>query len=390
MNVSGEVEEEGRRPLSPRDNTPIIINGKEIDRSLLALGDEPIIPKIKAVTPVPFRAQSTPKAVGTKVPVPRIEVPVKRLPLQEVPQRLVPCPPKPVISPATPAPQTTPTAAAPAPPVIPPVVPQATPTAAPAPQAMPLPAQPKSKWERPTINLASIPDYSTFHPLHQANVRAAFKARLGDLRETWPEYRIEEIPDTVPLEHLHAAYLTYLRNIKLMEKVNNYKTLMYLGWYGFELLMKYYFKIDITDFANFQWKQINKYHFSLMQIGEQSLDSGEGAWDPRWSMIWVFGIQSILFMGMKLLSKIFSVEASKNLIAVVDDLLSGGRTMRNGQRVQRVSDGHGGYTDIPVAPSQRSTPDLAGILNSFAGAIMGGGNNNTARQDPNQPPPYTE
>ena len=112
-----------------------------------------------------------------------------------------------------------------------------------------------------------VPNYSTMTLEEQVQHRANFRTRFGILRTAWPNYYIPDVPDSMPLEQVHAQYDVYIRHIHISSSVDKYKVYLVIMWLLIELFCTK-IGLKVGGYTLSQMRAMNKYEQLLIELGE--------------------------------------------------------------------------------------------------------------------------
>jgi hypothetical protein len=390
------------RPLSPRDNTPIVIDGTVQDKqSLLAGRIKPASPRfsIDEDTKVPLdlnKKQDDRKHEADNYPAVLAPIGTEQLPAVGPPiSKILPSQGGPVGSPSQrPTPKST--MSSPIIPVIPsstianPLVPSA-PTAQPAlgnpmaalgakvVQVTPkvpeldfnsLPDHKKRELERAAALQASktyevkliagkpvigqIPSYQHFTAEEKSVVRTIFKMKFTDLARKSPSIAVAMPSDDQPLEEWWCIYERCFRRFRGEMMASDYKQYMKLGFAVIELGLTYLgFGDYVQGLTAEHQAQMDSYELLLIQIGEENF-SPFGSGNPMFSLAIKMALNTLLFVFLRfMMTRGISIDAARTATGIARNL--GNAIMNNPNAINVTTPGvtaaPGAATPAPAMPS---------------------------------------
>lgn len=414
-----EKIEKLEHPVAPKDTTPIIIDGEEINRDEIPKIKIPEDVKVRPIPPRPRprkpieRKEELPekkeeeekKAIEEEAPkeeiskeiskegaaneIPKViekeaakeekkeEVP-KELPkaskkkevhkeLPKLPEKLPEKNEAPVIVTSAPVEHTRVTSA-------PPKIAEITLYS-----ANPEKKKKKKKKEKLERRKVAVPDFDSYTELEKVQARAEYDTQLATLRELLPECDIPESSRELSLEVLHVQITVYSNHVKKKEKVKagiyKYRIYAAISWFLVELLAKRMGFGNMEGFVKYQMKYINSYESLLEELGEKELtDEGEDQgllgykqWSPEARFVAFTIFNALTFVAIKILAGwLGEATAEKTVHGFLDFLNNAGNgEAQEGQNADMGSSLLNMFTNGNL--------DLGGLIGSL-GTMLGNNN----------------
>jgi len=175
----------------------------------------------------------------------------------------------------------------------------------------------------------NVPDYSSMTQEEQAQHRANFRTRFGILRNAWPSYHIPDIPDSVPLEQVHAQYDIYVRHIHISQDVDQYKVYLVIMWLIIELFCSK-LGLNIGGYTVSQMRSMNKYERLLIELGENSYKSSvvagtnfQSSWPVEVRIFFLALVNAVTFIVIKMLANYIGEGVATTIVDGLSSYLSG-------------------------------------------------------------------
>lgn len=357
---------------SPRDETKIMMNGKEVDRSSIpSLGTVPP-PILRAASPE-FEVVKNKSTTGTSAAAP---APTQSLPPPPPPPILSSTPQvQPVISPTPTRPSSssnkttshashTPHAS------------HHTPHPSPikgvnmkkekkekktqVPQTPPPVVQ---SWPPPP------PPFSKMRPDEIARFRADYKIKYSVLQHAYPNYGIHLPDDEMSPETIYDNFYRYIKQIHINNSMGNFRIGVLVLWCGMELVLTK-MGLDASGFAKSRVQTINRYELLLIELGETYGVSYGNNWPIEVRLFMMTLTDLILFIILKYLSSFLGgPEALMNICNMLSGFIqsndNGGIGAAIGATAQ--PSGASGNTASSASASTAMPPPMAG-MSGFQGA----------------------
>lgn len=209
-----------------------------------------------------------------------------------------------------------------------------------------------------------IPNYDMMPQEEQTFHMERFRHKFQELANEWPDLQIK-FPEGSSLRIIHKIYDDKCESIMAHIDVGEYRIWMVVIWFGMEIFATRWMGLNATGFAKAQYTGMKKYEKLLKELRGKSFEIGAN-WAVEVRLLLMSGINLILLIVLNIVSDYAGPTAAAFLKSVVDSLL-GGESSPNGQ------------------PS-RPTNDAAGMLAQVA-SFMGnlGINLNVPQQQQPQP-----
>lgn len=390
-----------KSPRSPRDQTPLILEGQEIKREDIPpiiipedpspspeliqedleikpaspeRDESPISPEIPILhntTPVP-QERHVPILVPSASPSPKMQsqtmtktptrVIVKRnvTPKQESPHKRIPDPGPTPIKQNPPEPGKKP-ASNNKEKKVPPKPPVAKRTK----KAQPRKLQP--------------PDFVKMGQTQRVEALVRYRKRFMNLRDTFPGLGIRKIPEDLEptpdnLLLIHTEYDGYMTHILISEDVSQSMIILVIVLGGIELFLTKVCGLPAGKYVIKQFKLIHKYRSLLYELGEEKIANSGGSSPPLARLIYLILLTSIATVGIRLLESTIGKMGSNMAEDIIYGLLGGG--------------GADAPSDDPT--ENAGGFDLNSLLKMAGGFLGGGGNQSAAPKQETRGPAYNE
>jgi hypothetical protein len=373
------------RPLSPRDKTPLILEGLEIPRedippiALPPPSEEEEVPENTSPAspekqPVPqedllANFSFTPKREITipdpDVPVPLPEEDISRSPQREPTPELVPLE-KPKVTPApVEKPKVTPA---------PVEKPKVTPAPVEKPKVASTKVIPKTKSKKAPPKKLQAPNFSKMDQSQRIQALVTYRKRFMNLRDAFPGLGVRKIPEELEptpqnLLLLHDEYDGYMTHVLVSEDVSQSMIILIIILGGIELFLTKVLHLPASNYVIKQFKLINKYRGLLYELGEERIASAGGRSPPLVRIIYLILLTSIATVGIRLFEKYIGATGASIAENFVYNILGGGGA------------------DAPASDPTEGLGggfDLNGLL-KLASGFLGGGGAPAASQGPSGP-----
>ena len=180
-----------------------------------------------------------------------------------------------------------------------------------------------------TLPPLNIPNYSGMTPEEQAQHRANFRTRFGILRNAWPNYHIPDVPDSLPLEQVHAQYDIYVRHIHISQDVDQYKVYLVIMWLLIELFCTK-IGLNIGGYTVAQMRSMNKYERLLIELGETNYKNNSAAggaqqsnWPIEVRIFFMALVNAVTFIIIKMLASYIGEGMATTIVDSLSSYLSG-------------------------------------------------------------------
>lgn len=221
----------------------------------------------------------------------------------------------------------------------------------------------------------NIPDYDSLSASEQARERARFISKFSTIQEAWPGRNAPEITTDMSLKEIHIQYREYVKNIRVREKSDQYRTYMVLGWQLVEIVCCY-FGLDAGGYMIAQMQSFSKYSELLIKLGEKNYreeaeDKEDTEWGIMWQIAFVSGVNLITFVLIKMLAGVMgSHSVAQNIVEAVSSFITGAEmhpsTLFEGPSTQ----------NAPSPANPFGGLDIASLISGLGGMFM---NNNAQR-----------
>lgn len=226
------------------------------------------------------------------------------------------------------------------------------------------------------------PDFFKMDQSKRIRALSIYKGKFQNLRDSFPQLGIQLIPEDLQptpenLRNLHEEYDGYMTHILVSDDVGQSMIVLVLVLGGVEFLLTKVLGLPASQYVIKQFKLIGKYRALLYEMGEEKIALSGGTSPPMVRLIYLILLTSISTIGIRLLeSTIGSMGASMAEDIVYGILGGGGSDAPSGDPTENM----GGF-------------NLNGIL-KMVGSFMNGGNAGVsgAPQKPAETrgPAYTE
>lgn len=388
------------RPLSPRDTTPLQVDGIEIAPSSIppiVLPD--VIPSI-ATSPNDLELRT-----GASTPDQVIR---PASPLDEIFDDVEPTNPTPSsasvsVAPSSPTgatrrvpipntspirtPQTSQTSPRSRHPSSPPSAPQG-PSSGPSSQSAPQgpssglssgpSSKPKPRPKRSPPKRLQVPDFVRMSQVERTAAVVTYQKRFLNLREAFPGLGVMVIPEDYPvtpdnLVSLHTKYDGYMTHILVSDDVAQSMIILIIVLGGVEFFMTRVLGLPASNYVIKQFKLFHKYRSLLYEIGEEKIANSGGASPPMVRLIYLILLTAVATVGIRLFESTIGASGASMAEQMIYEVLGGGGS------------------DAPSGDPTANTGgfDLNGILR-FAGNFLGGGGANGPPKSETRGPTFNE
>ena len=355
-----------KRPLSPRDTTPVIISGSQVNTEEIEINDDPMIrpssPGLEEydnkIIPPSNEGQSTDNDEGevedeveaeTEEVIPvresPIRIPMKTMPVKNTtpprvkstppiarptkvieepraPVRLVQEPPK-IFQEQVKTTQEPPRVVQEPPkPRVQPPKPPTTPR--------PPPSKPATK---PKARLSTKkrkrqhPDFSLSSESEQVIVYEKYVTKLSLLRKTYPAYDIPVPTPAWDANMIADIYEDCLFTLYVNNTVNRYKIYLLLVWYATEAFFVKLLGIDLRNFAASQLKCISLYENMLTELGESRTSLVGSGYSVETRLFFMYIVSILVFFVVKYLAGALGESMMGPIQSFISNLLNGNGPM---------------------------------------------------------------
>lgn len=210
----------------------------------------------------------------------------------------------------------------------------------------------------------NVPRYSEMAPEEQAQYRAQFRTKFGILRDAWPNYRIPDIVDTMPLEQVHAEYDVYVRHIYINRDVDKYRVYLVIMWLLIELCCNK-LGLNIGGYTVSQMRSMPKYEQLLIELGEtnyktyESEGGSSAPWPVEIRIFFMALVNAVTFIVIKMLASYTQI--GENMATTIIDGLTtylAGGTPQPGQLLFGGPAPNPAGTTTTTVPGGVDTPPL--------------------------------
>ena len=221
------------------------------------------------------------------------------------------------------------------------------------------------------------PDYSSLTPTEKAVVRSAFVTKFSDLRRHHQYLGIPEIKDET-LEELYVMYEHYRNHINIINNVDNYYNLgMAAVFYLIEYLLtqvlsgKDKANSPVKGFAAAQLRNIITYNNMLIEIGEKfNAQGGTEAAPVEFRLAATLLMSAVSYAAINFFANKVGVDGSK-----IEDFiktLTGNKPSQTVQATQGEAKASLDPRNVPDAPPQ--VQGGGGLMGALPGLLGGLGN----------------
>ena len=201
----------------------------------------------------------------------------------------------------------------------------------------------------------------------QMDMRVAFRSKFGILRASFSEWNIQDPSDEMTLDQIHDTYENYVRQIMISLNSNQYKTYLIGLFLAIEVCGIKFFGLDFRGYTMSQTKVMNRYNQLLIELGEKYYVQGNSTWPVEVKFIFMAGVNAIIFVVIKYLSKYLGGDGMSGVIqGIIDKFMNSENTLSSQQNVARDDVG------VPVIPS--SNNDMLGGIVGSLGSMLGNSN----------------
>jgi hypothetical protein len=190
------------------------------------------------------------------------------------------------------------------------------------------------------------------------------------LQKSWPEYKFPNLDEKLVYSNPKFIIDTYDRSVQRIQidmDVNQYKIALIIMFLVIEVVCVKFLGLDAGGYTLSQIKAMNRYEKLLIEIGEKKLIMMGGNWSPEVRILFIGLFNCGLFILMKYLSSILGPELVGYISPIVNGLFSG---VFDSSKTASLPD------EVP----QRQQ-DISGMLGGFAtmaANALGGQNNANA------------
>ena len=152
--------------------------------------------------------------------------------------------------------------------------------------------------------------------------RAIYSARYELLRSSWG-YDVPPIREDQPLELIAETYEQYIKDIKIRNGIDTYKVYLVIFWLGIEYLATQKLKIDASGYTIKQMESMNKYERMLIELGEKNYrDTGVVEMTSSWPIEAQIIFTSLANMLVLIVIKWLSNYMPSNMADIIANSLS--------------------------------------------------------------------
>jgi hypothetical protein len=238
----------------------------------------------------------------------------------------------------------------------------------------------------PTLPAPNTPAYSEMSPEEQAQHRANFRTRFGILRNAWPNYHIPDVPDSMPLEQVHAQYDIYVRHIHISRDVDQYKVYLVIMWLLIELFCTK-IGLNIGGYTVAQMRSMNKYERLLIELGETNYKASAAeaaaagsSWPVEVRIFFMALVNAVTFIIIKMLASYIGEGMATTIIDGLSSYLSGsppqpGQVLFGGPAQSTAVGSQGppaGGVPLPQTSSPFGGIDVPSMLANFGSMFIRG------------------
>ncbi len=153
--------------------------------------------------------------------------------------------------------------------------------------------------------IPDMPKYDDMTEQQKVALHSDFRSKFGILRMFYPEFKIPDYDDDIPLFKKHITYERILRTVNA-----NYNAKMYLrqilivSWMAIEFVGVKFLKMDFRGYTMSQLETMDQYQRMLIELGEKhSIAVGSSSWSIEVRIFVMSIINCVVFVGMKYLSR---------------------------------------------------------------------------------------
>lgn len=193
-------------------------------------------------------------------------------------------------------------------------------------------------------------DYASLTDLERATLSAQYDIKFGIIRDSYRELKIPEIPVDEELEIKVLKYNTYFKYTQISDSTRRYRLWMVIFWLGMELFMiKTLGMIAARGYALTQLNEYNEYERMMFELGEKNYSGLGSTWPVELRLIVTSGINCVLFIIMKYLIEYTGPEIGKSIMNKLSSELKGNNATDTANTIASVADMFMGNMIPPTA-----------------------------------------
>lgn len=194
------------------------------------------------------------------------------------------------------------------------------------------------------------------------------------LQKSWPEYRFPNLDENLVFtkpQMIIDSYTTSIERIQIDMDVSQYKIALIIMFLVIEVVCVKFLGFDAGGYTLSQIKAMNRYEKLLIEIGERKLLAGGDSWPPEVKILFIGFFNCGLFILMKYLSSILGPQLISYISPIVNGLFSG---VLDTSKASTLPD------EIPQVPQRQQ--DFSGMLGNVASMAANAFTNNSNQQQP--------
>jgi hypothetical protein len=192
------------------------------------------------------------------------------------------------------------------------------------------------------------------------------------LQKSWPEYRFPNLDESLVFskpQMIIDSYTTSIERIQIDMDVSQYKIALIIMFLVIEVVCVKFLGFDAGGYTLSQIKAMNRYEKLLIEIGERKLLAGGDSWPPEVKILFIGLFNCGLFILMKYLSSILGPQLISYISPIVNGLFSG---VLDTSKAATLPD------EIPKVPERQQ--DFSGMLGNVASMAANAFTNNSNPQ----------
>lgn len=155
-----------------------------------------------------------------------------------------------------------------------------------------------------------------------AKRRIFYRVKIGRIRQAFPQWKIPDYPEDLPIKTVRDTYEAYLDEIYISDNIDQYAYYLSFMWLAVEVVLCY-FGYNIKGYTEAQNKNIGKYRNILQELGEASVRGGGEKYSPEWRILMISLTQLALIFAINFFSNYVGRSTAETLVNSISNLLTG-------------------------------------------------------------------
>jgi hypothetical protein len=232
------------------------------------------------------------------------------------------------------------------------------------------------------------PDYVNMDMAMQNEMHIQFRVKFGTIRSNYPQYNIQEPPETSSLDVKHNWYESYVRQIVIAMNSNQWMMYLFIALLAIEVIGIKVLHLNFSGFLKSQLRIMGRYQTLLVELGEKYYTGSGSSWSVESKIAFLCLGNAVVFIVVRYLASHLGENVATGIHAAFDQLMGSGSISPEtlGIAAPTVANS-GGPPPInpsavppPAAASQPAQPGapaganpLSGIMSAFGSMFAGNG-----------------